>query len=61
MLVVLFWWMLIYQIVVFKNRGLEGYTPDDEVEPMYRGRADASSRPSSPGWKSSDRAAWSMV
>ena len=34
-LVVLFWWMLLYQIVVFKNRGLEGYTPDDEIEPMY--------------------------
>ena len=34
-LVVLFWWMLIYQIVVFKNRGLDGYTPDDEVGPMY--------------------------
>ena len=34
-LVVLFWWMLLYQIVLFKNRGLEGYTPDDEIEPMY--------------------------
>ena len=34
-LVVLFWWMLLYQIVVFKNRGLDGYTPDDEVEAMY--------------------------
>ena len=34
-LVVLFWWMLIYQIVVFKNRGLDGYTPDDEVGLMY--------------------------
>ena len=34
-LVVLFWWMLLYQIVVFKTRELEGYTPDDEVEPMY--------------------------
>ncbi len=34
-LVVLFWWMLLYQIVVFKNRGLEGYSPVDEVEPMY--------------------------
>ena len=34
-LVVLFWWMLIYQIVVFKNRELDGYTPDDEVGPMY--------------------------
>ena len=34
-LVVLFWWMLVYQIVVFKNRGLEGYTPEDEVEPMF--------------------------
>ena len=34
-LVVLFWWMLLYQIVVFKNRGLAGYTPDEEVEAMY--------------------------
>ena len=34
-LVVLFWWMLLYQIVVFKNRGLEGYTPDDVVDAMY--------------------------
>ena len=34
-LVILFWWMLLYQIVIFKNRGLDGYTPDDEVEPMY--------------------------
>ncbi|MCE2457350.1 MAG: hypothetical protein J4G14_05990 [Dehalococcoidia bacterium] len=34
-LVVLFWWMLLYQIVLFKNRGLEGYTPDDVVDAMY--------------------------
>ena len=34
-LVVLFWWMLLYQIVVFKSRGLEGYTPDEEIEPMF--------------------------
>ena len=34
-LIVLFWWMLLYQIVVFKNRGLDGYAPDEEVEQMY--------------------------
>ncbi len=34
-LVVLFWWMLVYQIVLFKNRGLEGYATDAEIEPMY--------------------------
>ncbi len=34
-LIVLFWWMMIYQIVLFKNRGLEGYDPEEDVEPMY--------------------------
>ena len=34
-LVVLFWWTLLYQIVLFKNRGLEGYNPNDEIDLMY--------------------------
>ena len=34
-LVTMFWWMLLYQIVVFRNRGLVGYAPEDEVGPMY--------------------------
>ena len=34
-LVVLFWWMLLYQIVIFKNRGMDGFSPDDEIEPLY--------------------------
>ena len=34
-LVVLFWWMLLYQIVLFKNRGMDGFNPDDEIGPLY--------------------------
>ena len=33
-LVVLFWWMLLYQIVLFKNRGMGGFRPEDEDGPM---------------------------
>ena len=34
-LVVMFWWMLLYQIVVFKNRGLDGYEPDSQVGRLH--------------------------
>ena len=34
-LVVMFWWMLLYQIVVFRNKGLAGYSPDESTDPMY--------------------------
>ena len=34
-LVVLFWWMLIYQLVVFRNKGADDYSPDESTESMY--------------------------
>ena len=34
-LVVLFWWMLLYQLVVFRNKGMDGYSPEDSTQPMY--------------------------
>ena len=34
-LVVLFWWMLLYQIVVFRNRGFAGYEPEREIWRMF--------------------------
>lgn len=34
-LVTLFWWMLLYQIVLFRNRGMDGYAPDEEVNAMH--------------------------
>ena len=33
-LVALFWWMLLYQIVLFRNRGMDGYAPDDDTDAM---------------------------
>ena len=30
-LVAVYWWMLLYQLVLFRNRGLEGYTPDEDL------------------------------
>ena len=34
-LVVLFWWMLLYQLVVFRNRGLDGYSTEESTDSMY--------------------------
>ncbi len=34
-LVILFWWMLTYQIALFKNRGLEGYDSASDAGGMY--------------------------
>ncbi len=34
-LVILFWWMVLYQLVLFKTRGLEGYDPADAAGRMY--------------------------
>ena len=34
-LVTLFWWMLLYQIVLFRNRGMDGCAPDGEVDAMH--------------------------
>lgn len=34
-LVVMFWWMLLYQLVVFRNKGLDGYSPEESTDPMY--------------------------
>ncbi len=30
----LFWWMMLYQLVLFKNRGLDGFEPEDEIDFM---------------------------
>ena len=34
-LLIFFWWMLLYQLVLFKTRGLEGYNPSDDAGPMH--------------------------
>lgn len=34
-LVVFFWWMLLYQLTLFKTRGLEGYDPAADAGPMH--------------------------
>lgn len=34
-LVIFFWWMLLYQIVLFKTRGLTGYDPEDDAGRMH--------------------------
>ena len=35
-LITLFWWMLLYEIVLFRNRGMDGYpSPDDDAEAMH--------------------------
>lgn len=34
-LVVIFWWMLLYQIVLFNHRGLKGYDPADELGALH--------------------------
>ena len=38
-LVVMFWWMLLYQLVVFRNKGLDGYSPEESTDPMYEAAA----------------------
>ena len=30
-LVAIYWWMLLYQLVLFRNRGLDGYFPNEEL------------------------------
>ena len=30
-LVAIYWWMLLYQLVLFRNRGLDGYFPSEEL------------------------------
>ncbi len=34
-LVIFFWWMLLYQLTLFRTRGLRGYNPDEEIGRMY--------------------------
>ena len=35
-LVAMFWWMLLYQLVLFRNRGMDGYDdPDAELDAMH--------------------------
>ena len=34
-LVIFFWWMLLYQIVIFKTRGLAGYDPANDAGRMH--------------------------
>lgn len=34
-LVVLFWWMLLYQLALFNNRSIEGYDPADDMDALY--------------------------
>ncbi len=34
-LVIFFWWMLLYQIVIFKTRGLDGYDPANDSGRMH--------------------------
>ena len=34
-LVILFWWMLLYQLALFKTRGFDGYDPANDAGRMY--------------------------
>ena len=34
-LIVLFWWMLLYQMVLFRNRGMDDLDPDAEIDAMH--------------------------
>ncbi len=34
-LLIFFWWMLLYQLVLFKTRGLEGYDPSEDAVPLH--------------------------
>ena len=34
-LVIFFWWMLLYQLTLFRTRGLEGYDPAADAGPMH--------------------------
>ena len=34
-LVVFFWWMLLYQLVVFRSKGVDGYSRDEATDSMY--------------------------
>ncbi len=65
-LVALYWWMLLYQLVLFKNRGIDGYGPaDEEFSEMSKaarewvgslasdsGQQIAAPEPWEPGWRS---------
>ena len=35
-LVTIYWWMLLYQLVMLRNRGLEGYCADEEFRELSR-------------------------
>ncbi len=34
-LVAIYWWMLLYQLVLFRNRGIDGYAKEDEFWELY--------------------------
>ena len=34
-LLIFFWWMLLYQLALFKTRGLEGYDPSEDAAPLH--------------------------
>lgn len=34
-LVIMYWWMLLYQLVLFKNRGAEGYSAEEHFPLLY--------------------------
>jgi hypothetical protein len=34
-LMVMYWWMLLYQLVLFKNRGAEGYSAEEHFPALY--------------------------
>ena len=34
-LIALFWWTLLYQIALFKNRGMDGYAKDETTDAMH--------------------------
>ena len=34
-LLIFFWWMLLYQLTLFKVRGLEGYDPSEHAVPLH--------------------------
>ena len=34
-LVIFFWWMLLYKLVIFRTRGLDGYDSSEDAVPIY--------------------------
>ena len=58
-LVVVYWWMVLYQLVLFKNRGTEGYDVEDEFpELLYMAQGFLNNLASIDGYGAVDPGQW---